>query len=114
MNISPDVGSKAFTLTNDRTTSPRILFKQRGGKIWLIASSTITSLTFYSALALTGGLVSPLLTAASPPVQVAITSIVVGANGAVIDLPPEVFGCPYLIIVIGGATSEAVTISDCG
>lgn len=113
MPQSPETGSKSYTLTTSRTTSPRIKFNARGGKIWLIADSAITTLTFYCAFAETGGLVSPLLSAASPPVQVAITGINVDATaGAVIDLPPEVFGGPYIIIVPDVA--EAVVISTCG
>lgn len=112
MPSSPETASAPYTLTTDRTTSPRIHFKCRGGSIFLQANSTITSLTFYKALAFTGGLVSPLMTKDSPPVAVAITGIVVGANGAVIDLPPEVFGGPYIIIVPDHA--EPVDIATCG
>ncbi len=113
MNTSPDTGSKVYTLTNSRTTSARVIFNGRGGTLFLGANSAITSLTFHKALAASGGLISPLLTRDSPPVQVAITGISVGANGAAIDLPPEVFGGPYIIMQTDAA-DELAAIALCG
>ncbi len=103
LHAQPGTTVASYALNTAANTTPEIPFDGRGGVIFVPVGSSITSLTYYAAEKV-GGTYLPLYQAdGATPVTQTVTS------GKAYDMPPQVFGCRAIKIVVNTAGSVFIT-----
>lgn len=96
-------GGTTLALTTDQTTTPVLIYTGwSGGNIIIASGSPITSLTFYGCDTPNGTPVAVFDNTKATPVASAITGI---SAPAIVPIPDECFGIPYLFIKVNSAGS---------